>query len=226
MLGLVGRHELDSFLDDLDGHLRELNRNTFDKIESVDRPAGFVTLAGLSFKKRKLFMAKYHFMGGTTNLGRHGELKRGDVLELTEKEEQQILSSGPGGGRDPRFLPYKDGAKISGAGLDLPLGFETMAKERQASEIKIAEDAKAKAPTLSPQDQSVENARLENLSNANNNSNVENYREMTKPELLEVAEALKRDGAKLEINDKSSRNVILRAVLAAKSLSAEGVEGE
>ena len=218
-------------------------------------------------------MPKYHFLGGTTNLGRFGTVKRGDVLILTDKEEESILTNGQGGKMDPRFQPYKEGAKIDGAGLDLPEGFELLSKEGQAAARQTAEDerkrlealgqatnpragvagagatgqpsttqtnglrqvravpqpvpADANQPPLPPgktkeQLEQEEIARLQRLQQANSSTDLENYREMTRAELLEVVDEIRRDGTPVDLKKDASRQTILKAVLSAKGLADDG----
>lgn len=190
-------------------------------------------------------MPKYHWLGGTTNLGRFGMVKRGDVLSLTDKEADSIEQNGPGGERDPRFQVHKADAKIDGAGLDLPEGYEALGKEAQAAARKEAEDARRRAEQLAQSTDpragvagagatgqpvvstvETEKARLQRLSAANNETDSENFREMTKAELLEVVDELRGDGKPIDINKQSSRATILRAVLKAKGLSDADVEEE
>lgn len=197
-------------------------------------------------------MAKYHWLGGTVNLGRFGTVRRGDVLNLTEKEEESIGNNGPGGALDPRFRAFKDGDKaVDGSGLDLPEGFEKLTKEAQAAARQTAEETRrrnealasavnpkggtpgagaAGLPQLTPEqqeaarNQAVEQARRQQLEAANNNTEKESFREMTKAELLEVVEETRRGGTPVEgIKPQSSRNAILRAVLVAKGLDTDDV---
>jgi hypothetical protein len=223
-------------------------------------------------------MPKYHFLGGTTNLGRFGTVKRGDVLVLTDKEEEAILTNGPEGKIDPRFQPFKEGTKIDGAGLDLPEGFEQLTKEGQAAARQTAEDERKRlealnqatnpragtagagatgqpsttqttglrqvkaVPQPTPPDpnapvtlppgktkeqlESEEIARLQRLQQANSSTDVENYREMTRAELLEVVDEIRRDGKPVDLKKDASRQTILRAVLAAKGLSDDTASDE
>lgn len=225
-------------------------------------------------------MPKYHFIGGTTNLGRFGTVRRGDVLILTDKEEESILTNGHAGKIDPRFQPFKDGAKIDGAGLDLPEGYELLTKEGAAAAKQVAEDERKRLESLNqatnpragvagagatgmpvvsttgpirhvpavPQPRSAEEiaagakalagktpqqleqeeiARLQRLQVANSNTDVENYREMTRAELLEVVDEIRRDGTPVDLKKDASRSAILQAVLNVKGLkSEEGTEGE
>lgn len=198
-------------------------------------------------------MPKYHWLGGTVNLGRFGTVRRGDTLNLTEKEEESITGNGPGGSIDPRFQAHKENAKIDGAGLDLPEGFERLTREGQSAARQQAEEARrrteALASAVNPKSgtpgagaagqplppltdeqkeaartRAQEEARAQQLAAANANTDLENYREMTKAELNEVVEELRRSGTPVEgIKNNSSRNAILRAVLIAKGLNADEV---
>lgn len=190
-------------------------------------------------------MPKFHWLGGTTNLGRFGTVKRGDVLSLTDKEAESIENNGPGGELDPRFQPYKADAKIDGAGLDLPEGYEALSREGQAAARKEAEDARKRAEALAqstdpragvrgagaagqPVASSVETekARLQRLNAANSETDAENYREMTKAELMDVVDEIRREGKTVDVKKDSTRNHILREVLKAKGIDASDLEGE
>ena len=199
-------------------------------------------------------MAKYHWLGGTVNLGRFGTVRRGDVINLTEKEEESIGSNGPGGSLDPRFRAYKEGDKaVDGAGLDLPEGFEKLTKEGQTAARQAAEETRrrneALAASVSPKSgtpgagaagqplppltaeqqeakriEAQEQARRQQLDAANSNTEKESIREMTKAELLEVVEELRREGTPVEnFKPNASRNAIMRAVLVAKGLDTDDV---
>lgn len=190
-------------------------------------------------------MPKYHWLGGTINLGRWGTVRRGDVLNLTEKEDESIQGQGPDGGIDPRFQPFKDNAKIDGAGLDLPEGYERFSKDEQAVARKDAEDARKRAEQLNqrtnpragvagagaagqPTHSTVETekARLAKLNAENKNTDVENYREMTKAELREVIDAHNRDkdASPIEVKSDATRATLLKAVLDAKGLDSADIE--
>lgn len=222
-------------------------------------------------------MPKYHFLGGTTNLGRFGTVKRGDLLILTDKEEESILTNGPGGKIDARFQPFKEGTKIDGAGLDLPEGFEQLTKEGQAAARQTADNerkrlealnqsvnprsgtagagatgqpttqteglrqvravpqptaADSNPPVVLPagktkeQAEAEEIARLQRLQQANSNTDVENFREMTRAELLEVVDEIRRDGKPVDLKKDASRQTILKAVLASKGLTDDTATDE
>lgn len=199
-------------------------------------------------------MAKYVWLGGTVNLGRFGTVRRGDVLNMTEKEEESIGTNGPGGSLDPRFRAFKDGEKaVDGAGLDLPEGFEKLTKEGQAAARQASEETRRRLealaqsvnpkggtpgagaagqplPPLTAEQQeaaradAAERARRQQLEAANANTDKENFREMTKAELLEVVEEIRREGTPVEsIPKNASRNAVLRAVLVAKGLDTDDV---
>jgi hypothetical protein len=226
-------------------------------------------------------MPKFHFLGGTTNLGRFGTVKRGDVLNLTDREAESILNNGPGGAIDPRFQPFKEGAKIDGAGLDLPEGYELYTREAQAAARQQAEDQRKRAEALNqavnprsglagagapgqpvaaplgqggpirsvaavpqpkaPNSESAplkagektpqqleaeETARLQRLQEANASSDLENFRQMPKAELLDVVDEIRQGGTPINVNKNSSRAEILKAVLAAKGMHDPEIEGE
>lgn len=163
-------------------------------------------------------------MGGTTNLGRFGTVKRGDIVVLTDKEDAGIQG-------DKRFQAYAENAKIEGAGLDLPIGFELLKKDEQTVVIRKAsapavEESKAKTP-LTPSSESEEKARLERLNAANESAEVTTLKDMTKVELMEVVEKLRHEKKEVaDIKPNSSRAHILKAVLVAKGLSTEGIPTE
>lgn len=188
-------------------------------------------------------MPKYHWLGGTTNLGRFGTVKRGDVLNLTEREDESIQGQGPNGDIDARFQPFKDGAKIDGSGLDLPEGYESFSKDEQAVARKDAEDARKRAEILNqrtnpragvagagatgqPTHSTIEDekARLQRLNQANESTDTENYREMTKAELWEVIDGMKREGNEVDVKKDSTRATLLKAVLDAKGLDSKDIE--
>lgn len=223
-------------------------------------------------------MPKFHFLGGTTNLGRFGTVKRGDVLNMTDREAESILNNGPGGAIDPRFQVHKPDAKIDGAGLDLPEGYELYTREAQALAKQNAEEARRRAEVLNqstnpragisgagaaaqpvappagpirsvaavPQPlppstdteplkvgaksfqqlEAEETARLQRLQEANASSEIENFRQMPKSELLDVVDEIRQGGTPIAVNKNSSRGEILKAVLAAKGMTDPENEGE
>lgn len=188
-------------------------------------------------------MAKYHWLGGTTNLGRFGTVRRGDIVNLTDKEDESIQGQGPNGAIDPRFQPFKEGAKIEGAGLDLPEGYERLSQAEQGGARHVAEDTRKRAEALAqrtdpragvvgagaagqPVKSTVadEQARLQRLNRANDDTDTENYREMTKAELWELIDQMRREGKDIDVQKEATRPTLLRAVLISKGLDASDIE--
>jgi hypothetical protein len=177
-------------------------------------------------------MPKYTYLGHEVNLGRFGVVRRGDVVNLTDKEEDAILES-----KDSRFRTHKEGEKIEYAGARVPVGFtdlkpgeqkkvmERIARDeaRQREDLAQATDPRAGiqgrgAPGQPINADAEEEARRERLDKANDDTEVERLREMTKAELVEEKERMEREDGKEfpNLNTKSTRGAILRELLTVK----------
>lgn len=184
-------------------------------------------------------MPKYTYLGHEVQLGRFGTIRRGDMVNLSDKEEESILTS-----EDTRFRPFREGERIEYSGARVPVGFTDLkpAEQKKIME-KLQRDERRRLEDLGqatdPQagisgrgatgqptdDDATEEARRERLNRANESTEAESLREMTKAELMDVKEELERQGKQFpNLNTKSTRGAILRELLAAKGFESEGVE--
>lgn len=185
-------------------------------------------------------MPKYTYLGHEVNLGRFGTVRRGDMVNLTDKEEESILEN-----KDTRFQPFDEKKKVEWAGVRVPEGFTDLKpaeqkkvieklerdERRRQEDLGQATDPRAgisgRGATGQPTDEATEQARRERLERANEQTDAESLREKTKAELLEVKEEMERQGAEFpNLNSKSTRGAILRELLIAKGHTADDVADE
>lgn len=152
-------------------------------------------------------MAKYIYTGATKAVGRFGELKRGDKVEFTLREERYIQEN-----EHPDFVPDDGKTKIEATDLPIPEGFDKLSKAEQAKILK--------------QLQSDEDQRRAQLAKANEATDTVNFTDMTKDELLGYAEKLRAGGIKVEFKKDANRKAIINAILAAEGKQPHGEDGD
>lgn len=143
-------------------------------------------------------MPRYIFKGPSVTLGRFGDVKIGDTLELTTREESYIRD-------DKRFVPFTDAqAKSTKPKLNLPANFDKLTEAEQKA---ATEQARAE-----------EDARQEILRNANARTADENFQQMNMDELRGFAERLRAEGKTVTFRDSrgDTKSELIRAILVAQ----------
>lgn len=152
-------------------------------------------------------MAKYQYTGQDgVSMGRFGTLKKGDVIDLSPKEETYVLEN-----KHPHLKAVDDKAAKKDDGkpkMNLPPDFDKLPKDQQD---KIRKE---------------EEARLAGLSKANAETVNLELKEMTKAELEEVVAKLRADGKEVKVQKGASKPALVNAILEAKGLQPHADEGD
>lgn len=178
----------------------------------------------------------FMYLGHAVNLGRFGFVKRGDIVNLTDQEEASIMADPANRGR---FQIHNEGDKpVEGAGLDVPDNFHTLRKPDQATLLrKLADDKRrqeeAEASAVGPRsgaevpERDNEAVRKANLNKANDETEKEQLRNMTKDELLQHAADLnKSEKANLTFQKNASKLTVLKAIYAYKGFDDTALESD
>lgn len=139
---------------------------------------------------------KFHYLGTDTQLGRFGSVTRGDILDLTAREEADITRE-----KDKRFKPFDPKAKIVKTKLALPEGFDELSDVEQKATLRRLEQA--------------EETRLADLARANERTASVELDDLSRDELLEKAEALRKEGKTVVFQKDANRSTIRDAIALA-----------
>lgn len=142
-------------------------------------------------------MAKFIYKGPDVSLGRFGNVRKGDVLEMTDHEINHIR-------RDPsdkRFEPFKEGKAPEPPGIKLPEGFDKMPKEEQ-------DKIRAKL-------EREEQARRDSVEQANSKTEQEQLEQMTKEQLLGLVDKLRKEGKTIDVKADAPKRAIRKAIKLA-----------
>lgn len=176
-------------------------------------------------------MAKYKYEGPKVNMGRFGEIKHGDVLDLTSREEDHVQG-------DKRFKKHVEGEKPKKESkFGLPDNFEKLNPEQKAETLK-AMGLPENFELLSDADRKIHLDRAEKaesdrramLEEQNRKTRIEEIRQMTKAALLDTARKLKAEGKEIDFKDadepKALRRKIVDAMFGSNKEDKEDEGGE
>lgn len=157
-------------------------------------------------------MPRYKWTGPETNLGRFGVVRKGDIVNLTHKEEEYILND-----EHPHLKPAdeKEEAKkqekkppFKPDPKDLPPDFDKLTEPDQN---KILAELEQK-----------ELARLSELEKANSEAGRLNLSEMTKAELEAEIDRMKAAGTKVEVQKGATKPALIAAIKQALGQDSRG----
>jgi hypothetical protein len=161
-------------------------------------------------------MPRYKWTGPETNLGRFGVVKKGDIVNLTHKEEEYILNDehphlkAVDEKADAKKTPEKK-EPFRPDPKDLPADFD---KLPEAEQNKIYADLEQK-----------ELARVSALEKANGDAARLNLSEMKKDELEAEIDRMKAAGVKVEVQKGATKPALIAAIKQALGQDNRGEGG-